>query len=84
MFAEAIFRRKCLTWKQIRQLPRHGLGTEKIPKSSIKAPIPQFITDDVNDFLAFRYHGKRPMVGYRQKDIFFVLWFDSDFTLYEH
>jgi len=84
MFADAIFRRKFLTWNQIKQLDRHGLGTEKISKSSIKAPIPRFITDDLDNFLAFRYHGLRPMVGYRQKDIFFVLWFDLDFSLYDH
>lgn len=84
MFSEAIFRRKSITWSDIKFTDRHGLGTEKIPKSSIKAPIPPFITEDVEDFLVFRYHGKNPMVGYRQKDIFYVLWFDHNFTLYKH
>lgn len=84
MFADAIFRRKSLTWKQIKQLDRHGLGTEKMPKSRIKAPIPNFITEDFEEFLVFRYHGRNPMVGYRQRDVFFVLWFDHDFTLYDH
>jgi hypothetical protein len=84
MFADAIFRRKGLTWSQIKKCDRHGLGTEKITKSSIKAPIPRFITEDVNDFLVFRYNGMNPMVGYRQRDVFFVLWFDHDFTLYNH
>jgi hypothetical protein len=84
MFAEAIFRRKSLTWNQIKQQDKHGLGTEKISKSSIKAPIPRFITEDVDDFLVFRYHGLRPMVGYRQKDVFYVLWFDHNFSLYDH
>src|SRR5699024_12555094 len=40
------------------------------------------ISDDVEHFLAFRYSDKRPMVGYRQKNVFYVLWFDHDFTLY--
>lgn len=83
-FADAIFRRRSLSWKEIRQAPRHGLGTEKIARSSIKAAIPPFITDEITDFLAFRYHGKRPMVGYRLRDVFFVLWLDRDFTLYDH
>lgn len=83
-FADAIYRRKSLTWGAIKQLPRHGLGTEKMPIHRIKAAIPPFITEDVTDFLVFRYHGMRPMVGYRQRDIFFVLWFDHDFTLYDH
>ena len=72
-FADAIFRRKSLTWNQIKQEGRHGLGTEKIPKTQINAPIPKFITDDFEFFLAFRYHGRNPMVGYRQRDVFFVI-----------
>ncbi|EFE48732.1 hypothetical protein NEIELOOT_02709 [Neisseria elongata subsp. glycolytica ATCC 29315] len=84
MFAEAIFRRKNLTWENIKKADRHGLGTEKIAKNSIKAPMPRFITDEVADFLVFRYNDTCPMVGYRHKDIFFVLWFDHNFTLYNH
>lgn len=84
MFAEAIFRRRNLSWEEIKKADRHGLGTEKIPKTAIKAPLPKFITEEVTDFLVFRYNGKCPMVGYRQRDIFFVLWFDHDFTLYNH
>lgn len=84
MFSEAIFRRKATSWNEIKRLPRHALGTEKIPKSSIRAAIPNFITEEVNDFLVFRYKGLNPMVGYRQREIFFVLWFDHDFTLYSH
>jgi len=83
-FADAMFRRKGLTWKQIKQQDRHGLGTEKIPKNQIKAPIPKFITEDFKDFLVFRYNGLHPMVGYRQRDVFFVIWFDHDFSLYDH
>ncbi|MEZ9667437.1 hypothetical protein AB4284_07100 [Vibrio breoganii] len=83
-FADAIFRRKDKMWKEIKQMPKHGLGFEKIAKSSIKAPIPKFITPDVEHFLAFRYHGKKPMVGYRKNDIFYVLWFDNCFSLYNH
>lgn len=84
MFADAIFRRKSISWNEIKKLHRHALGTEKIAKSSIKAAIPSFITDDVDDFLVFRYKGLNPMVGYRQRNVFFVLWFDHDFTLYNH
>lgn len=84
MFSEAIFRRRSTSWNQIKKLDRHGLGTEKIAKSSIKAVIPRFITEDVTDFLVFRYKGMNPMVGYRQRNVFFVLWFDHDFTLYDH
>ncbi|USH02119.1 hypothetical protein K6Q96_14810 [Grimontia kaedaensis] len=83
-FADAIYRRKDKLWKEIKQMPKHGLGFEKIARVAIKAPIPKFITPDVEHFLAFRYHGLKPMVGYRKNDIFYVLWFDNCFSLYKH
>ncbi|VAW66665.1 hypothetical protein MNBD_GAMMA08-929 [hydrothermal vent metagenome] len=83
-FADSIFKRKNITWDDINKSGRHKLGTEKIPKDQIKAPVPRFITDEIDSFLVFRYNGHAPMVGYREKDIFYVLWFDSNFTLYPH
>ncbi len=83
-FAESIFKRRNIPWKEIKNLPRHGLGIEKISKSSIKTALPKNITEDFNYFMAFRFSGKKPMVGYRIHEIFYVLWFDHDFTLYEH
>lgn len=70
-----------MTWGDIIRADRHGLGTEKIDGSAIKAALPDFVG---TDFLAFRYNGMKAMVGYRQKNVFFVLWFDHDFTLYDH
>lgn len=83
-FAESIFKRRHIPWKDIKNLPRHGLGIEKISKYSIKTALPSNITEDFNYFLAFRFSGKKPMVGYRINEIFYVLWFDHDFTLYDH
>lgn len=82
--AEALFRRKNMTWNDVMFAPKHGLGTEKIPLDAIKAARPRFLTPDVNDVLAFRYAGKKPMVGHRDGRIFYILWFDKDFTLYSH
>lgn len=83
-FAESIFKRKNLTWEEVISSPKHGLGTEKISVNSISETKPQFVTDDVNNYLALRYFGKKPMVGIRQKNVFYVLWFDYDFSLYNH
>lgn len=83
-FAESMYKRRCMLWKDINKADRHKLGTEKIPKGQIKGSIPKFITDDFKDFLVFRFNGKLPMVGYRDKNIFYVLWFDFDFSLYNH
>lgn len=83
-FGDAIFRRRALSWTEIKKAGRHGLGFEKIARGSIKAPIPVFIKEDVDHFLAFRFNGMKPMVGFRVRDIFYVLWFDHNYSLYDH
>ena len=83
-FAESIYKRRKLKWKDLLKMDRHGLGPEKIKRSQIKKSLPKEITEDVEYFLAFRYSGKKSMVGYRVDNIFFVLWFDHNFTLYKH
>lgn len=83
-FAESIYKRRDTLWKDINNGSRHKSGTEKIPKRQIRGSIPKFITDDFKDFLVFRFSGMKPMVGYRDKNIFYVLWFDHDFSLYNH
>ncbi len=83
-FAEAIYRRRDLTWANIKKTDRHGLGFEKIAKTAIRTGLPVFVAEDLDHFLAFRYNGLRAMVGYRIQDVFYVLWFDHKFKLYAH
>jgi hypothetical protein len=82
-FSVTLRRLSAMTWSQIRNSPRHGLGSEKIGRASIKAPIPRGITDDV-DFIAIRFNGLAPMVGFRSNQIFHIVWLDRVFTLYDH
>jgi hypothetical protein len=83
-FVDRMYRLSQMTWAALRQAHRHKLGYEIIPRDSIKAGIPQNITEDVN-FIAFRFYQMAPMVGFRADDgTFHVVWFDRDFTLYEH
>jgi len=82
-FADTLDRLSQLTWAEISKSHRHGLGYEKIAKNSIRATIPTHIQDDVT-FIAFRFYGKAPMVGYREGTIFHLLWIDRAFTLYHH
>lgn len=82
-FALKMKRLSELTWNRIQSAPRHGLGYERIAQKAIKQPIPQHITQDVN-LIAFRFAGKKPMVGYRDGRIFYVVWLDRDFSLYDH
>jgi hypothetical protein len=83
-FADTIHRLSKLTWGEIHRAPRHGLGSEIIDRASMgKRTYPPDATEDVN-MLAFRFHGKAPMVGYRIGRVFTVLFLDRDFTLYPH
>lgn len=82
-FADKLFKLSQLSWADIRKADRHGLGTEKISRNSIKAAIPTHITPDV-DFLAFRFCAKAPMVGYKLGSVFYILWLDRAFKLYDH
>lgn len=70
-FADTMRALSKMTWNEIRSAPRHGLGSEKIERNIIRAPIPSNITDDAT-FLAIRFHKMRPMVGFRESNIFHI------------
>jgi len=72
-----------MTWGEIIQAPRHGMGFETIARNAIRRPIPNHVTDDVT-FIAFRFSGKKPMVGYRTDGMFHIIWFDCSYDLYDH
>ncbi|SDM90211.1 hypothetical protein [Allokutzneria albata] len=83
-FAVALQRRAAMTWREIVMAPRHGLGTERIPRRSIKARIP-LAFEDSDEFLVLRYDGKLPMAGVRAGDVLHVLWIEKNFgDLYDH
>lgn len=81
--ADTLHKLSQLPWLEIKRAPRHGLGYEKIPRHKIKSGIPLSIPEDA-EIIAFRFYSKAPMVGYRAKAVFYILWLDRDFTLYEH
>ena len=83
-FINKVSKLSLLTWGQIINSPKHGLGTEKIEQNCIVGDtIPKIIKED-RTLLAIKFHNKSPMVGFRDRDIFYVIWFDRDFTLYNH
>jgi hypothetical protein len=83
-FAKALQKLASSRWKELITAPRHGQGTEQIPRGQIRAPIPlQF--QDQEKFLVFRYDGVLPMAGVRVRDVFHVLWIEPEFgRLYDH
>jgi hypothetical protein len=78
-----LFELSQVTWGDIFQANRHGMGKEIIDHKSIKAPVPSCVKEDTN-ILAIRYNGKAPMIGFRENEIFHILWIDHNFKLYKH
>ncbi|WP_346297087.1 hypothetical protein LRC39_09565 [Rhodopseudomonas sp. P1] len=82
--AKRIFMLSRMPWKQIRQAPSSGLGSEQIPRKRIKRPIPTSVTEDVDSFSSLHFSGKKRFVGYRVGQIFHILWVDHSFEVYDH
>jgi len=73
-----------MTWEEIILSPKHGLGSETMPKDQIKVGIPKEI-EDRDSFLVLRYSGKLPMIGFRSNDTFHLVWIEADFgKVYDH
>jgi hypothetical protein len=70
------------TWAELYSSPRHGIGCEKIIQT-LNRPLPSHLQPD-QTIIAFRFDGNKPMVGYRDGNIFYIIWFDRDYTLYDH
>ena len=79
--AESIFKRRDMTWKSIQREPRHGLGYEKINQLNVAKPncVPNGAS-----ILSFRFCGKAAMVGFKENDVFHILWLDREYTVYNH
>ncbi len=81
---ESFFKRRDKSWNDLNKLNRHNLGFEKIGMDKIRLERPKCITEDTT-LWAFRYTGNNhAMVGYRVRNIFYILWFDHNYTLYKH
>jgi hypothetical protein len=72
------------TWNQLKtEDGKHALGYELLERSALG--------DKANGIpyefkiVVFRFHGKKPMIGYRcSQGIFHIVYLDRDFTLYKH
>lgn len=74
-----------LGWKQISVSHRHAYGMEKLTQEIIKPQLPGIITPDVPLF-AFRAVGNNlPFVGFREGNIFHILFIETSFgDIYDH
>lgn len=82
-FAKQLKLLSSLTWKKIKQSPRHGQGCEKIKRNCLNVNVPASVSEDA-EMLAFRFYGKRVFAGFRSLEIFHILFLDTKFTLYDH
>lgn len=83
-FASRIREMSQLTWIQIKGSGRHGQGCEEIPQRQIRgSKIPTGVHPDAT-LLSFRCIGTAPMVGFREGQMFHIVWIDRDYTLYKH
>ncbi len=81
---ERLYQLSKMSWQDIQLSNKHGFGSEKIKRHTIKPSIPKEISEDVDFFLALRYNGKKPIVGYRNGAIFHLVYIDYNFTVYSH
>lgn len=79
-FADRIHRLSQQTWSQIFQGGRHGGGFEKINEPLSWMP-DKFSEKQI---IAFRFSGMKAMLGFSDKEIFYILGLDRDFTSYGH
>ncbi len=80
-FAERICELGKMTWRSIQASHRHSYGSEII--KSVKLPKPSCLGDRA--VLAFRYSGKKPMVGFRDGRVLNIVWIERQFgDVYDH
>lgn len=72
-----------LTWRQLREAGRSGVGYEIIAQNSMRVSIP-FHVPKLENLIRFKFKGNAPVVGYRNKRIFHVLWIDGKLKVYSH
>lgn len=84
-FAEALYKRRGCTWRELYTTDRKGLGTENIHESQINAPRPNFLKEDVDKYNVLRFSiNPARIVGFREENIFYILWIDCKGDLYDH
>jgi hypothetical protein len=82
--ADSIFRRRQLTWVDIRAIPHDKLGTEAISIEQFSPTMPQFVTQDTNSLVVFRFGSNGRIAGLRRDRLFYILFVDTKYKLYKH
>lgn len=80
-FVDAMYKRRAIPWSQLETMPHGGLGCEVI-RHGLRVTLPS--SAEGKSILSFRFSGKKAMVGFCERDVFYILWFDRDFSVYRH
>ena len=80
-FVDAMHKRRDIPWSRLETMPHGGLGCEVI-RHGLRVALPSSAKG--KSILSFRFSGKKAMVGFRERDVFYILWFDRDFSVYSH
>ena len=72
-----------MEWASILEAHRHGAGKENIQRNAIRVAFPRAVHDDAT-LWALRYAQRKAMVGWRDGDVFHVVWIDHTFSVYNH
>ena len=85
-FADALFRCKDFTWNDYHQNSKQKLGCELLSFDCLKiASKPICITEDLDKVIVIRFSDNDGrIVGFREQNIYYVLWIDCRFELYDH
>ena len=81
LVVDAMHKRRDIPWSQLETMPHGGLGCEVI-RHGLRVTLPS--SAEGRSILSFRFSGKKAMVGFRERDVFYILWFDRDFSVYSH
>lgn len=86
-FCEALRNLSSKTWDEIFSSPRGGvMGNEYLPITKFRqTPTVPNRFKNKTKILILRYHGNRPLAGFRDGSVFFLVWIESEFNdLYIH
>lgn len=84
-FFEAMRKRSAMTWAQLHSNHHTKLGIEPIPHSAIRVTLPAHVTADKTIYsLRARSASLQRIIGYRDGNVFVVVWFDCDGSVYDH
>ncbi|MDK8675928.1 hypothetical protein QP918_10795 [Corynebacterium accolens] len=77
-FLDKWHKRSLISWTELVNHHRHGLGSELIPKNKIKAQIPRQF-QELTKFRVFRHQENLPFVGWKDGGIFYLLWIETKY-----